>query len=68
MDNPVAGKYHAQQCYHEGCQWKAKQAEIDRLRAKVTRLEQTMLSLRFTVEAAIDGATSSEPEGHADKG
>jgi hypothetical protein len=34
------------QCHHEGCQWREKQAEIDRLRAKCERLEKTLKDIR----------------------
>lgn len=42
------------QCHQEGCQWRDKMAEIERLRAKCERLEQMIKHIRTFVAATAD--------------
>lgn len=42
------------QCHHEGCQWRDKDATIKRLTAKCERLEKTIEDMRSAVLAVSE--------------
>lgn len=43
--------YKANICATQGCQWRESQAEIKRLREKVSHLEQTLMLIKSYVAA-----------------
>lgn len=50
-------KYHAMQCYHEGCQWKEQDQVIARLKGRVKYLEDALSDVLAKSQMALDGYT-----------